>query len=26
MPTFLHVYSNIQSNPMLKKAIEYCCR
>ncbi|CAF3737280.1 unnamed protein product, partial [Adineta steineri] len=26
MPTFLRVYSNIQSNPMLKKAIEYCCR
>ncbi|CAF4414152.1 unnamed protein product [Rotaria socialis] len=26
MPTFLCVYSNIQSNPMLKKAIEYCCR
>jgi hypothetical protein len=26
MPTFLRVYSNIQSNPMLKNAIEYCCR
>lgn len=26
MPTFLRVYSNIQSNPMLKRAIEYCCR
>ncbi len=26
MPTFLRVYSNIQSNPMLKKALEYCCR
>jgi hypothetical protein len=26
MPTFLRVYSNIQSNPMLKKAVEYCCR
>ncbi|UJR28934.1 hypothetical protein I4U23_010152 [Adineta vaga] len=26
MPTFVRVYSNIQSNPMLKKAIEYCCR
>ena len=26
MPTLLRVYSNIQSNPMLKKAIEYCCR
>jgi hypothetical protein len=26
MPTFLRVYSNIQSNPMLKKSIEYCCR
>ena len=26
MPTFLCVYSNIQSNPMLKRAIEYCCR
>ncbi|CAF1346547.1 unnamed protein product [Didymodactylos carnosus] len=25
MPTFLHLYSNIQSNP-IKKAIEYCCR
>ncbi|CAF4861689.1 unnamed protein product, partial [Rotaria sp. Silwood1] len=26
MPTLFHVYSNVQSNPMLKKAIEYCCR
>jgi hypothetical protein len=26
MPTILRVYSNIQSNPMLKKAIEYSCR
>ncbi|CAF3964235.1 unnamed protein product, partial [Rotaria sp. Silwood2] len=26
MPTFLHVYSHTQSNPMLRKAIEYCCR
>jgi hypothetical protein len=26
MPAFLRVYSNIQSNPMLKKSIEYCCR
>ena len=26
MPTILRVYSNIQSNPMVKKAIEYCCR
>jgi hypothetical protein len=26
MPTFLRVYSNIQSNPMLKRALEYCCR
>jgi hypothetical protein len=26
MPTFLRVYSNIQSNPMLKRTIEYCCR
>jgi len=26
MPTFLRVYSNNQSNPMLRKTIEYCCR
>ena len=26
MPTLLRVYSNIQSNPMLRQSIEYCCR
>ena len=26
MPTFLRVYSNIQSNPMLRQSIEYCSR
>lgn len=26
MPTFLYVYTNVQANPMLRKAIEYCCR
>lgn len=26
MPTIVRVYSNTQSNPMVKKAIEYCCR
>lgn len=26
MPNILRVYSNIQSNPMVKKAIEYACR
>ncbi|CAF0857757.1 unnamed protein product [Adineta steineri] len=26
MPTFLRVYSNLQSNPMLKKSIEFCCK
>ena len=26
MPTFLRIYSNLQSNPIVKNAIEYCCR
>jgi hypothetical protein len=26
MPTIVRIYSNIQSNVMVKKAIEYCCR
>ena len=25
MPTIVRVYSNMQSNPMVKRAIEYCC-
>ena len=26
MPTFLRVYSTLQSNPMVKSTIEFCCR
>ena len=26
MPTFFRVYSSMQSNPMVRQAIEYCCR
>ena len=25
MPTIVRVYSNMQSNPMVKRAVEYCC-
>ena len=26
MPTFLRIYSDVESSPMLKKSIEFCCR